>query len=562
VEPLPLVSARGRRALEVGVGVGVSATFAASFGFNFGIGNQLSYLLPSLRLLDPTLLTRDWFATETTLYHPLFARLGALLLGLDRHGVAVALTLTVVVTLAGLVLFALARTLAGPRAGLPAFLLTMALALVTRTAGPAVTYVFEGTLQPSTLSSAFFLAAALCFAAGRFGWSGVLLGVSGLWHVNLLLLSAPAFALGQLLLGRRELGRRLLWQVAPSLVVGLGFLPMLLGAAHRVPNDDFARHVFTAIRAPHHFVIGNQLGAFLPLGAWQLVAAGLVLPLARIKEQAALARFSALVGGTLAVVWLGALAGLASERMASLFAWRLAPHAELMLEAASCAAAMQLLLEPALLARASRAAKATACAGLAALCASYLTRDDTRPAIVLVAATVLFAAWSFTPLKQASAGVLAALCGAVLTNFALGPLRRIPSHSSLLVERPESLGGLETWMRERSPKQALFLTPPEEETLRFWGERAIVVDWKGTPALPGEVLEWYRRIGDVVGRRDVRGPDDLAAYAALDPPRLEALRQRYGVDFVVTRRADAERLRGYPRVFENAGYVVLSATPR
>ena len=562
VEAPPLVPARGRGALELGGGAVVSAAFAASLGFNFGIGNQLSYLLPSLRLLDPTLLARDWFATETTLYHPLFTRLGALLLALDRHGGAVALTFTLLVTLSGLVLYALCRTLAGPRAGLAAFLLTMALAFVTRTAGPAVTYVFDATLQPSTLSSAFFLAAAASFAAGRSGLSGVLLGVSGLWHVNLLLLSAPAFGIGQLLLGRRGLGRRLLWQLTPSLGACLWFSPMLLAALAPVPHADLARHVFMAIRAPHHFVIRNQLLAFLPLAGWQLVATGLVLPLVRTPEHAPFARFSALLGGTLAVVWLGTLGGLASPRAANLFAWRLAPHAELMLELLSAAAAVRALLEPTLLARASRAAKTTVLVGLVLLLVVYFSRDDRRPGMVLLAAAALFATWSRTRMKQAGPGLLAALGGVLLCYFAVGPLRRIPSHSSLFAPRPQALLGLEFWLRERSPKQALLLTPPDEESLRFWGERAIVVDWKGAPALPREVLEWYRRLGDVLGRPAPQGVDALEGYRTLDAERVEALRKSYGIDFVVVRRAQAEGLRVYPRAFENSGYVVLRVTPR
>jgi len=537
----------------------VSAAFAASFGFNFGVGNQVSYLLPSLRLLEPALLSRDWFATETTLYHPLFARLGAALLGLDRHGLAVALTFTLLVTLAGLVLCALARTLAGPRAGPAAFLLAMAIAFVTRTAGPAVTYVFDSTLQPSTLSSAFFLAAAASFASGRFALSGALLGLSGLWHLNLLVLSAPAFALGQLLLGRRELGRRLLLQLAPSLLAWLWFAPTLLGALAPVANAAFARHVFMVIRAPHHFVIRDQLTAFLPLFGWQTLALGLAGPLARPGGLAPFSRLGALIAGTLAVVWVGSLAGLASERAANVFAWRLAPHAELLLVLVASAAAVRLVLEPELLSRVTPGARATAAAGLALLLSTYVARGDARPAAVLACAAVLCFTWSSTRLRQASPLLLTALFGALLANFAVGPLTRIRSHSSLLNERPPELAGLETWMRERSPKQALFLTPPDEETLRFWGERAIVVDWKGAPALPHEVLEWYRRLGDVVGRRDVRGPDDLAGYAALDAARLETLRARYRVDFVVVRRAAAERLRGYPRAFENAGFVVLGA---
>ena len=80
--------------------------------------------------------------------------------------------------------------------------------------------------------------------------------------------------------------------------------------------------------------------------------------------------------------------------------------------------------------------------------------------------------------------------------------------------------------------------------------------------LPSELLEWYRRLCDVTGRREVRGVGDLSGYAELDTKRLETLRSRYGVDLVVVRREHAERLRALARVYENAEYVVLrAATP-
>jgi hypothetical protein len=550
-------TARGKTRAEHGAALGASLVFALSFGLNFGIGNQVSYLTPSLRLLDPTLLSRDWFATATTQYHPVFAELGAWLLAIDPDGRAVAFAFVVVVASGALALYALLRELAGPRAALPSFLLTLALALVTRTQGPMVTYVFEGTLQPSTLSSAFFLGAAACFVRGRFGWSGALLGASGLCHLNLLLLLVPAFALAHLALGREELARRLLAGLgAPALAI-LAFSPMIVRAAAPVPNADFARHVYVALRAPHHFAVQSELSSFLPLLAWQSLGVALLLPLVRSPRHAPFTRLGALLGGMLAVAWTGTLGALVTERLAPLFAWRLVPHAELLLEAVASAVVLRGVLEPELRRELGERPKLVAKLAFLALVGTYVPKHDVRPAVVLTLAALLVGAWNLTRLREMKPAWLGAAFGLLFANFAAGPLARMPAHSSLLTRPHDATSELETWMRERSPKQALFLTPPAEETLRFWGERAIVVDWKGVPAVPREVLEWYRRLGDVLGQRDVRGEADLARYAELDPSRLEALRARYGFDFVVVRRAQAARFADYPRAYENAGFVVL-----
>ena len=45
---------------------------AAGIGFSYGIGNQHTYLVDGLRLINPELLKFDWFATKTTHYHGTF----------------------------------------------------------------------------------------------------------------------------------------------------------------------------------------------------------------------------------------------------------------------------------------------------------------------------------------------------------------------------------------------------------------------------------------------------------------------------------------------------------
>ena len=538
----------------------VALAFALSFGLNFGVGNQLAYLTPSLRLFDPGLLARDWFATATTQYHPVFAALGAWLSALDPRGWAVAATFVLVVPTAALLLYVLLRTLAGTRAALTCFFLTLALAMVTRTQGPMVTYVFEGTLQPSTLSSALFLGAATCFARGRFGWSGALLGASGVCHMNLLVLLTPAFGLAQLALGRAALWRRLAAQLAGPLLAAALLAPMLVHAAAPTPNAAFARHVYVALRAPHHFALASALGSFLPFCAWQLCGAALLVPLARSGKEPAFTRLGALLVGMLAVIWVGTLGALANERLVPLFAWRIVPHVELLLQVALAALAVRGALDPELWSDIGARPRFVATLAFVALVAAYATRTDVRPALVLALAVLGVVAWGLLRRRGVRPVWLAVASFALFVNFAMGPLARVRAHSSLLSRPHDARSELETWMRERSPKQALFLTPPDEETLRFWGERAIVVDWKGIPALPSEVLEWYRRLGDVLGERDVKSEADVLRYAELDSTRLEALRRRYGFDFAVVRRVRAARFQNYRHVYENAEFVVLAAT--
>lgn len=518
----------GREAAGVAVASVVALAFALSFGLNFGIGNQLMYLSSALRRVDPTLLRRDWFVTQTTQYHLVYTRLGAGLLGLDKSGWVMALVYLGLVTAVGVALYAACRVLAGQRGALPSFFLTMAFAFAGHWQGPLTTYVFDGTLQPSGLSSAFLLGGAAAFVTGRFGLSGFLLGVAAFCHLNLLVLILPVFGLAHLLLGREHLGRRLALGLAWVVLAALVFLPMFLRANTAVPDAALARHVLTLVRAPHHFDLRAHVRDFGPFCAWQLVAFAVLLPLVRTPGEQAFKRLAALIFALGVAIWAGTLGAFVTDRLALVFAWRLTAHFVLLCQLALCTVVVRALLEPELWARFPSALRA------GSRLASFV---------------------------RARPYALTAVCGVLLVNYALGPLARLRSHSNLLVTPPANARGeLEAWMRERSPKDALFLIPPEEEDLRFRGERAVVVDWKNVPSIPGEVLEWYRRICDVAGRRvDVEA--DLAGYAALDAPRLAALRQRYGVDFAVVEREHAARLAGYASVYSNANYVVFDASP-
>jgi hypothetical protein len=547
-----------------------SLAFALAFGLNYGLGNQATYLVPSLRALDPELLARDWHETETTALHPAFRYFGALLLLLDRDGWGIALAFTLIAAGAAGCLYALVRACVGQRLALPAFACSLALAFTSGTRGPATTYVFDGCLQPSALSSGWFFASALCFVQGRFLAAGLLLGLSGLFHVNLLVLLGPAFFLAHGLLGTSKLVGRLTRQLVPAGLVVLGFMPMLASAAASGAESERARHVWHVIRFPHHFLIREHLLEFLPLCAWLFIGAGAALPLCRAGARPELRRLLSLIAGLAAVALVGLLATLVDQRVAALLPWRVAAHAELLLQAATCSALVNVLADAGTAKAYGTAALGSIGLGLAVGLAAYLRVRHTAmlELVAILSACALAAAISEVRpagriaalakrLRERGPELLAAGALLVLVGFGVGPLSRFVRHSTLLTpERPHELS-LYAWMRTKTPKNALFLTPPELDVVRLIGERAIVVDWKSPPGLPREILEWYRRMEDVTGRPGFENDGALHGYASLDRERLERLRARYGFEFAVVRRESATRLAELPRAFENPEFVVV-----
>lgn len=74
--------------------------------------------------------------------------------------------------------------------------------------------------------------------------------------------------------------------------------------------------------------------------------------------------------------------------------------------------------------------------------------------------------------------------------------------------------------------------------------------------VPGELVEWQRRLSDVTGR-EVRSRRDLRGYNELDQRRLRMLTAKYRLNYVIVRR-EAVRKLGFERIpaYEDDRFVV------
>jgi hypothetical protein len=80
------------------------------------------------------------------------------------------------------------------------------------------------------------------------------------------------------------------------------------------------------------------------------------------------------------------------------------------------------------------------------------------------------------------------------------------------------------WARRNTPVDAVFVVPPDEESFRLHGRRAIVVNFKGVPQLSGELPEWRDRMLAVL---DLKSTADLLALPRPMGRTLRAIRARY-----------------------------------
>jgi hypothetical protein len=154
--------------------------------------------------------------------------------------------------------------------------------------------------------------------------------------------------------------------------------------------------------------------------------------------------------------------------------------------------------------------------------------------------------------------LLSALLGtSAVFGWAAWPrLERLEQNSNLLRGMGAHDAELYAWVGANTSVDDRFLSPPAHEGFRYVAQRAVVVDWKATPMLPSEVVEWHQRVQDVVGR-PVKSGRDLAGYAQLDVSRVRRLKGKYGFEFVLVQRGAHSRLSTLNEVFSNSHWVIF-----
>src|SRR6187431_361618 len=564
---------RVARAFEYGVVALAAIAFAASYGLTYGYDNQLVYFLKSLTLTDDSLLRSDWFANHTTQYHRVFIYFGAFLLKLNQHGWAVAITQFLLVLLGALVIYRLVKRLAGAELAVASYLLLLSILFITRTSSVGASYLFDTILQPSTLGALGSIAGTLYFVEERWLASGVCLAIGGAFHANYLVLAYPIFGLSHLALGFKDLRRRLILQFSPLLAITLALSPLLLAASHSQASPE-AQEILFRVRSPHHYNPERFERNFMPFAAWQLIGIGSGWLLHKTANGR---RLGAVLCGLMLTIWTGTILTTFYDfpKVNQIFVWRFAPNADLLSQILFACALAHALAKPWLTRHYPGVAIGLIAAGLGTFGMFWHGKENAPiphlmlglVGAVLVVRAADLALDLFSRLMPAQASEVAELkrllvfCPLLLGMYELSrvvpnKLQEARARSSLLKEDGGRNDDLYRWLREQSPKDAVYLTPPDLDGARFLGQRAIVVDWKAVPLIPSELLGWYERLCDVTGRQ-VRSSGDLAGYNTLDPERLALIVGKYHPEYMVLRRDAARRFPDLPVVYKNSGYSVL-----
>ena len=468
-------------------------------GYGFGYSDQDEVIPYLLRLLDPSLFAEDWFVTYQTEHFGPRTYFVWLAFGmakvLDVYGAFVGLYLAAWITTACGV-FALARDILRDSVAAAAAVAVVLLLTPKFTLGG--NDLVASMLTPSVPAWSLAVWSLVYGVRGRVVRSAVLAGLAT-WLQAVVGLQA-AMLIGLLLLRSSAHSRP---PYVFALAFGLAALPALgllaiqqLSAAPATEGPGLFYTLFE-FRAPHHYLL-TSFTRISALGFGLLVLLGLA-GYRRLRAHLAAEHRRFVVRTLCIVAGCGAVSFVATEVMT------IATIAKLQLFKMTVVAKVVLAIL------------------LCGAVASWL------PSVVRSAAEALFDYSRYT-----SGAALLVACTLLLASPSALGLRPTPP-------RP-----LEEWARSATPRDAVFAVPPSWDGFRSQAQRAIVINYKAFPFLPGLEAEWLKRMVATapitLPARGYPGMLDSLDYAflQLSASELREIGQQYGASyFARNQRLDA-----------------------
>jgi hypothetical protein len=535
---------------------------AAGIGFSYGIGNQHTYLVDGLRLINPELLKFDWFATKTTHYHGTFGWVLWIIEKIMPLPVGTVLLNILLIMMSIGALYSIIKKYHTGHTLFSLFLL-ISMMILTQTTSVGGSYIYSSYLQPSSLSAVFLILAMASFLKAQYLASGFLLAASGLFHTNFLLLGLISFGLAHLLMGRQDFFKRCTANMLPAFIYLLYLLPTLLDMSTSEYGEQ-ARYIYQHIRSPHHYIPMTYLPDFVQYLGINLLALSFILSDHDQKNCFKPLYLLFFVLFTLVMLATLLTSIIFIPFISQLFVWRLAPFSNLLAEVIVSIHIFRLLngKNPV-----SRQTLALFSAGLVVLLTYYLNSGGLSYIVALFVSFAISSIFFIASTKCNKWGHKEDLIKTIGVTgiFVLAIVLRYPgsyNHSNLINGKSDSnKQTLFEWVKINTPLDAQIMIPPGMQDFRLNSQRAVVVDWKSPPIMPDEVMEWYQRISDITGTPNINSPKQAKLkYTLMDKRRLSAIKTKYSIDYAVfySNKKHIKELGDV--IFNNAKYTVIEVT--
>ncbi|MBX2857889.1 MAG: hypothetical protein KTR17_04435, partial [Cellvibrionaceae bacterium] len=446
----------------------------------------------------------------------------------------------------------------------------------------AATYLFSSGLQASNIASFATISALLCFLKSKYWVCGIWLALAGLFHINFLLVNMVAFGLAFALLEAKTIYRslrlkpsqmtRLTQLLAPSTVYFLFCLPLILDLSQSSKDEHVAQlatQAFFQFAVPHHYLPNSYLMDFLSVLGWQLVGISFLNLTRRCRQ------LSALFHGCFIVIWVAtALTTLVFvEPVARMFFWRLAPFCMVLVCIAIYTGITEVIGKRCQVTKRQLfiATVGTIFGALFILRMQLYYYDFTDLRVIIFAAVLAgiiavpllqclalpcTAGVNFKALSRCALGVTVLLVvGSYYATFNAEKYSLI-----FLTEQEKNRRQLYSFVNQHTALDTHILIPPELDAFRLFSERSVVVDFKALPLGQANLVEWYRRLGDISGVTLPQSFHEVRqGYRKLDAARLKELQRRYNISHVVLNTQQPHEFASWQRIFKNGDYVLLRA---
>ena len=100
------------------------------------------------------------------------------------------------------------------------------------------------------------------------------------------------------------------------------------------------------------------------------------------------------------------------------------------------------------------------------------------------------------------------------------------------------------WIAHHTDPQDRFLTPRNQQTFKWYAQRAEVACWKDIPQDQAGIVEWWRLLQEIYPPDVIEG-----GLGAWSDEQLREIAERQRVDYILVDRAYTTRQLGFPRVY-------------
>jgi hypothetical protein len=480
---LPATKKISRTLAPLAIALGVLLTFCV-YGYRFGTENHTVYLLDALRRSDPPVLQQDWFTTQTMQYHVAFTYLSEFLMKLRILQPGFLLAYLTLVILFHIAVRGIVKHLGGDDA---AYLVCIALYFLSAAGTALGTYQFfqDSSLLPSNIAAVAMLMSIYLHLKGRSNWSGVCLGIAGIFHLNFAVIGIPLWLVMYATKPIRLPIAATILAIVPSLINIAAAVPMKLSHSGGLPFSEFL-DLYVRLRHPHHYDPSTWPIALWFAALWPIVPGIILLrgTLRRVFIFFVMLNIVALIG---AGIWYF------NESLVQMSLYRFSIYSQLL----GCVAA---------------------------------------------------ATWIATPLNRKRTATFTAI--AICLSMMIVSLIRGPFFGAFhMPDDDADYVKLCQWASQNTPVDAIFLVPPDEQSMRLIGRRVIIVNYKCVPQLSSELRQWRDRLCDVLALNDLnqlpRGylqtlPAIRLRYDQLSLQQLSAAAEKYQARYIVSSHAIAE----------------------